>query len=225
MACPGGQHRTATDCRGRDFRVTSCTLTAVLDPRETPDGRPSLQRPAFAVPAPPGRFGLSLDHGGALASLGPARLVGTFAAAAGVAALYVWDDLIFAAPVVAAASVWGPLRAWLVFAVLYAVLSFPLAIAAARMHDRATGGEAGRFARWLESQGAGRRGSWGRALINGGQALGFVLASFLLGGILTTWLTRVVRPDQPTLPVAAASCTIFGITFVAQYAGIAALVL
>lgn len=147
------------------------------------------------------------------------------ASAAVAAALYVWDDLLLAAPIVALASFWGPLATWILFATLYAVASFVLALWAVRAYDSLTDGEPSRLARWLATQSEGRRGHWGRRLVNGGQAIGFVVASFLLGGIVTTWLTRVVRPDRPVLPTAAASCAIFGVTFAGQYAGIAALVL
>ena len=145
--------------------------------------------------------------------------------AAGAAALYVWDDLLLAAPLVAVASVWGPLLTWIVFSIGYALASFALSLAAVSVFDRVGTGRPGKMARWLQAQTEGRRGRWGRRLISGGQIVGFVLASFLLGGIVTTWLTRILRPDRPAVPTALASSAIFGLTFCAQYAGIAALVL
>lgn len=156
--------------------------------------------------------------------MGPVgRALARVGGAAIVAALYVWDDLLLAAPIVAVASLWGPFQAWLLFAALYAGASFVLSMWMMSIMARSGAASRGRFARWLHNQTDGRRGRWGRALINGGQIIGFVAASFLLGAIVTTWLTRVARPDQPALPVAASSAAIFGVTFAAQYAGIAAL--
>jgi hypothetical protein len=194
---------------------------------DAPDGRPSLHRPTEPVERPAGRFGLSLDTATHTPGPGgsPVRGLALVAAAAGVAALYVWDDLLLAAPIVAAASVWGAFSAWIIFSILYGGGSLVFATMAVHAYDRVRSGKPSRLAHWLQSHTEGRRGSWGRRLIDGGQLVGFVLSSFLLGGIVTTWLVRVVRPDKPVMATAVASCTIFGVTFTAQYAGIAALVL
>lgn len=193
------------------------------------DGRPSLHRPASPVERPAGRFGLSLDtapqRDAGTTSNSPTHWLAVIGAAAAVAALYVWDDLLLAAPIVAVASVWGAFTAWLLFSVLYGTASLALALMAVSAHDRMTSGRSSRLAHWLAAQSAGRRGRWGRRLINGGQLVGFVMSSFLLGGIVTTWMVRIIRPDKPAFTTAMASCAIFGVTFTAQYAGIAALVL
>ncbi|GEM_PF-2340078 len=203
------------------------TLAAMFEPGDTSQRRPPLDRAPADVVRPVARFGLALEQPRGSRSAGSPLSTGlaVVASAALAAALYVWDDLLLAAPIVALASVWGALTAWAVFATVYGAVSFVLALWAVRAYDRLSGGEPGRLARWLSAQSDGRRGQWGRRLVTGGQAIGFVLASFLLGGIVTTWLTRVLRPDRPPVLTAAASCAIFGVTFAAQYAGIAALVL
>ena len=209
-------------------RVGSGSLTAMFESGDAPDGRPSLHRPTEPVERPAGRFGLSLDtapHNSGGSAGSPTRGLALVAAAAGVAALYVWDDLLLAAPIVAAASVWGAVSAWIIFSILYAGGSLAFSLMAVRAYDRYRSGEPSRMAGWLQSQTEGRRGGWGKRLVGGGQMVGFVLSSFLLGGIVTTWLVRVLRPDKPVMATAVASCAIFGVTFTAQYAGIAALVL
>jgi hypothetical protein len=205
------------------------TLGRMFGHGDRPDGRPGLHRPAGPVSRPTARFGLSLETDGAPqrspAGGAVAGGIAVLGASAGAAALYVWDDLLLAAPVIAVASLWGAFPAWALFSALYAGVSLVLALAVVAAHDRWTEGRPSRLAEWLHHQGERRRGMWGRRLIGGGQFLGFVLASFLLGGIVTTWMVRILRPDRPVLRTAVASCCIFGVAFTAQYAGIAALVL
>lgn len=143
---------------------------------------------------------------------------------AGVAALvavYLWDDLIFAAPVVATTAWLGPVAAFVVFAPLYAVGSWIIALAAVRAYDRSAAGRPSKLASWLESQRARQRSTWGRRLLDSGKLIGFVASSFLVGGILTTWFLRYSGRRDGIARLAAWSCGIFGVTFVGLYSGLA----
>lgn len=153
------------------------------------------------------------------------RPVALVAGALVVVALYLWDDLVFAAPVVATAAWIGPLPAFLVLAPLYAVGSWVIALAAVRAYERSSQGRPSRLARWLESQRRRQRSTWGRRLLESGRLLGFVVSSFLVGGILTTWFLRYSGRRDGIRRLAAWSCGIFGVGFVGVYTGLASVIL
>lgn len=152
---------------------------------------------------------------------GPVALV---AAALAVAALYLWDDLIFAAPIVATAAWAGPVVAFVVFTPLYGLGSWMIALAAVRAYERSSDGRPSRLAAWLEHQRARPRSGWARRLLDSGRLLGFVVASFLIGGILTTWFLRYGGRRDGIARLSAWSSGIFAVTFVGMYSGLAALV-
>jgi hypothetical protein len=145
-------------------------------------------------------------------------------AGASFVALYLWDDAIFAAPVVAATRILGALPAFLALALVYGIASFVIALIAVRAYDRRTEGAPSRLARWLERQSSMRRGRWARPMATSGRALGFVISSFVLGAILTTWLLRYSGQRERITLYAALSSAIFAITFVGSYSGLAQLV-
>lgn len=143
------------------------------------------------------------------------------AAAVSVVVLYVWDDALFAAPVIAVTGLAGPLTAFGIFAVLYSVGSYILAVLAVRAYDRRAAGRSSRLADWLAGHGQGRRTAWGRRLLDSGKVVGFIASSFALGGIITTWLIRYGGRREGIERIAAMSSLIFGITFTAMYTGVA----
>ncbi|KAA0233188.1 MAG: hypothetical protein EDR02_14785 [Actinobacteria bacterium] len=146
-------------------------------------------------------------------------------AGVGVAvALYVWDDVFFAAPIGAASGLWNPWAAFLVFASVYALGSFLIAVVGVRAIDRVVGDEPTRLQQWLESSHVKRRRKIGDRFLETGKVVGFVISSIVLGGILTTLIVRMSGRRDRMLAIAAASCLIFGIGFAATYAGVFALI-
>jgi hypothetical protein len=139
-----------------------------------------------------------------------------------VVALYIWDDVLFAGPIVAVTALTGPWVAFVLFAALYSAGSFVLALLAIRAYDRWSRGEPNRLAQWLAQQRDRRRARWSRRLLESSKLLAFVLASFVLGGVLTTFFIRYSGRREGIERIAALSCVIFGITFTAVYTGLAA---
>jgi hypothetical protein len=143
------------------------------------------------------------------------------AAVASVVVLYIWDDALLAAPVVAVTGLASPLAAFGIFTILYSVGSYILAMLAVRAYDRRTVGESSRLADWLARQERRPRTAWARRLLDSGKVVGFIASSFALGGIVTTWLIRYGGRREGIDRIAAMSCLVFGITFTAMYTGIA----
>jgi hypothetical protein len=141
-----------------------------------------------------------------------------------IVAVYLWDDALFAAPIIAATSWLGAVPAFLILSVVYSLASLVLALLAVRVYDRRTGNEPSRFARWLEHQGESRRSSWVKRLLLSGKIVGFVLSSFLIGGIVTTFLIRYSGRTDRITTLAVLSSVIFGVTFVGFYSGIGRIV-
>ena len=155
---------------------------------------------------------------------------GPIAALAGVVSvvvLYVWDDALFAAPIIAATKLWGVLPAFLVLGLFYWLVSWFLAIVVVRVYEGRTSTADGtsRLERWLTSQTEGRRGRWVEGLLRSGKALGFVVSSFLLGGVVTTWLARYLGRRDGLVVLACTSSAIFAVTFVGFYSGVGRVVL
>lgn len=150
-------------------------------------------------------------------------LVGA-AAVSTVVALYVWDDVLFATPIIALSAWLSPWASFLILTPVWFVGGAALALAAVRAHDRATKGRPSRLETWLEHQVEGRRGRNARRLTAAGGAVGFVLASVLLSGVVTTWLIRYGGRREGLVKVACASSAINGVAFVGMYSGLASLV-
>jgi len=148
---------------------------------------------------------------------GPLRVA---LAAVLVVAVYIWDDVLFAAPIVAGVAAFGVWPAFVLFSVVYALGSYVIALWAVRAYDRASEGRPSRLASWLQRQQQRDRGRWGRRLLESGKLLGFVASSFLVGGILTTWFIRYSGRREGIRRIAAFSCAIFGVTFTAMYVGV-----
>lgn len=175
-------------------------------------------------PSPSGPFGLHrqgrLDQGATQARQSRLARLLTWAGAAIVGiAYYVWDDLLFASPVIWLTSQRGGLSAWLTAAPAYTAASFGLTLFALRVHRRMSSGSPTRVAGWIDKLDNARRGGRVRALIRGGSVLAFVVASFLIGSIATMWIIAHSGRTDHLVQLSAASAVIFGLTFTAQYAG------
>jgi hypothetical protein len=180
-------------------------------------------RPAHSPTAPAARFLADIDRPTTPALDRHKGILATIAAAGGVAALYIWDDLLLAAPVIAVTTMIGPLKTWLVFAAIYAVLSLLVATLAVRAYDRFGSGRPSRLASWLEVQTQHSRSVWVQRLVSGTGALGFIFSSVVLGGIVTTWLLRYSGITRKLKTLSVLSCAIFGLGFAGQYAGVTGL--
>jgi len=152
------------------------------------------------------------------------NVVVAIAAVAGIAVLYIWDDLILAAPIIAVAGWLGAWVSFLIFSTLYGLGSFVLAMLAVSKYEQRSANRSSRLAKFIEVQTSGRRGRFASRLIDGGKVAGFVISSIALGAIVTTWLIRYAGRTEAMTRVAALSSLIFGLSFVAGYAGIAALI-
>jgi len=181
-------------------------------------------------PCPPGaRPSRDGDHDGA-PEAGPAepaptraarRVAVTVLGTAAVVALYLWDDALLAAPVIAMTGLAGAGAAIAVLGPLYALGSFGLAMLAVRAYNRQAAGHPSRLAARLSAHHVTRRSGLARRLLDSGRVLGFVAASFLLGAILTTWLVRYAGRREGIERVALLSSLVFGLGFTAFYTGIA----
>lgn len=137
-----------------------------------------------------------------------------------VVILYIWDDALLAAPIIAVTGLAGPWVAFGTFSLVYGLASFGLALLAVRAYDRRAAGRPSRLADWLNSQGDKRRTVWAKRFLDSGKVVGFVISSFALGGIVTTWLIRYGGRREGIERIAALSCAIFGITFTGMYTGL-----
>ena len=143
--------------------------------------------------------------------------------ACGVVVLYVWDDLLWAAPIGALVHLVGAFVAFAIFAALYGAGSYVIAMWGVRAYERRAQ-EPSRLAGWVARAGEARRGRWGERLLRAGGKVGFLVSSFALGGVLTTWLLRYAGVDRGIARVAALSSLVFALTFVGFYAGLFGLV-
>jgi hypothetical protein len=138
-------------------------------------------------------------------------------------ALYVWDDVLWAAPIAAAEHLLGAVAAFMLFTLVYGVGSYVVAILGVRAYDRRAT-RPSRLANALARSGEARRARFGDRLLRAGSATGFVLSSFALGGILTTWFLRYSGVRDGIERLAALSSAIFAVTFAGFYAGLFGLI-
>lgn len=137
-----------------------------------------------------------------------------------MAVLYLWDDVFWAVPVIEASRRFGPALAFVTFAVLYGGGSFVASLWVVRLHDAWSSGRPSRLAAWFDRQ--ERRGRARRSvrMLAAGRTVGFVLSSWLLGGIATTWLLLHLGRRQNITSRAALASAIFAVTFVGSYVGL-----
>jgi hypothetical protein len=140
---------------------------------------------------------------------------------AGLVVYTIWDEALLSTPVVAATGWLGAWPAFLLFAVLYGTGGFVISLLVVRAYARRLGGEESRLERWVEKEAEDGRQRWARRLLLRSGWVGFAVASFALGPIVTTWLLYAAGRHRPrVVAVALASSAIFGVTFVAPYCGI-----
>jgi len=155
----------------------------------------------------------------------PFRQVVTRAAlVAGIAVSILWDEALYSGPVVAASAVLGAWPAFFLFSILYGSGGFLLSRALAKSYQKRLGSTEGRLQRWADHDADSRHGRWIRRQFAQVGWPGFVLASFALGPLATTWLAvSSGRVRGSPNRVAAASSVIFAVTFVGSYCGLGAL--
>jgi hypothetical protein len=139
--------------------------------------------------------------------------------ASGAVVLYIWDDLLWAAPIAALVHLVGAFVAFAIFAALYGAGSYVIAMWGVRAYERRAT-RPSRMAGWVAHAGDARRGRWGERLLRTGRAAGFLFSSFALGGILTTWLLRYAGVECGIARLAALSSAVFALTFVGFYTGL-----
>jgi hypothetical protein len=143
------------------------------------------------------------------------------AVAAGVVVYTIWDEALLSAPVVASVGWIGPWPTFLGFALLYGTGGFVLALLVVRAYARRLGGAPSRLQRWVEREADDGHQRWARRLLLRSGWVGFAVASFALGPIVTTWLLYAAGRLRHRVPaVALASSAVFGVTFVAPYCGL-----
>ena len=142
-----------------------------------------------------------------------------------IVAVYLWDDALFAAPIIAATSWLGAVPAFLVLSVVYSLVSLVLALVA-RSRVRHAGPAINRVGSPAGSNIRARAGApaGSSRLLLSGKIVGFLLSSFLIGGIVTTFLIRYSGRTDRITTLAVLSSVIFGVTFVGFYSGIGRIV-
>lgn len=138
---------------------------------------------------------------------------------------YLWES-IWAIPIFAFTAFTGPILATLVLVPLYAEVEFWLSMKYVKIHQQRFAKKEhespSRLGTWLEKKAESldetRLGKWVRRLLKSGKATGFVLASFLAGGLPVTVFLYHKGERQNLRSIARLSCWIFGATFVPIYA-------
>ena len=143
------------------------------------------------------------------------------AVVAGLVVYTIWDEALLSSPVVASVGWIGTWPTFLAFSALYGTGGFVLSLLVVRAYARRLGGETSRLERWVEREAEDGRQRWARRLLLRSGWVGFAVASFALGPIVTTWLLYAAgRLRHRVVGVALASSAIFGVTFVAPYCGL-----
>jgi hypothetical protein len=143
------------------------------------------------------------------------------AVVAGLVVYTIWDEALLSSPVVASVGWIGAWPTFLAFAALYGSGGFVLSLLVVRAYARRLGGETSRLERWVEREAHDGRQGWARRLLLRSGWVGFAVASFALGPIVTTWLLYASGRFRTRIAgVALASSAIFGATFVAPYCGL-----
>jgi hypothetical protein len=138
----------------------------------------------------------------------------------------IWDEALLSAPVIAAAGLWGAMPAFVAFVVLYGTAGYALSLLVVAAYARRLAGGQSRLERWVAKEAGVDRHRWARRLLQRGSGVGFAVASFALGPIVTTWVLYASgRVRAEVRKVALASTAIFAVTFVAPYCGLGQLLL
>ena len=141
-----------------------------------------------------------------------------------MAAIYVWDDLLFAAPVVGLAKLIGPWNAFWLTLPIYWMVSVLVTYWVVRAYEGSQDGKTSKMANWLSRESQKTHGRIARKLLGLGKVAGFILSSWLAGAVLTTFFIYYGGHRRNILRVAIVSSGIYAVGFVGQYAGISALI-
>lgn len=163
-------------------------------------------------------------HHRAPPSAGGRRLLSYFAGAVATVAFFFWDEALLVAPVLAMTKLIGAGLTFLCLTPVFFVVSFAGALLAVRAYERASAGQPSGVERWLSRQTESSTGRSGQWLLRTTSGIGFIAASVVLGGILTTWLIRVGGRRDGLTRVAAVSSALFAVGFVGLYSGIFGLI-
>ncbi len=150
--------------------------------------------------------------------------ISRIAVLAGVVAAGLWDEVVFAAAPVYLTTRWGGVAAFLVLTPAYAIFGTMVALVlfGRRRGRYASDTRAQAFvARWASSTEDSRI----RKRLVAGGAIGFFLASWILGGILTCFILHSLGVRRSRSALFAMANVIWAITFVGQYTGLTAIVL
>jgi hypothetical protein len=147
------------------------------------------------------------------------RVAPYVAGAAVAAAVYLFDDELFAWPIVVATGLLGGGLAFALLVVPYGAVSYHLTQRVLRWEARRDRDrEPTRLMRLLTGEDT-PHGRVAGCLLRGGSFVGFGLASVFAGGILTSWfLQRQGRRDMTS--AAVLSNVLFAVGFVGTYAGL-----
>lgn len=153
----------------------------------------------------------------------PRQWAAAIAGLAGITVAAIWDEVFFAAPAVALTARIGGIAAFLFLLPLYVAFGTGVSLLLVGRKQREHRVQS-RLEIFIDSMAKKTENSRIRRKLVAGTAMGFFLSSWLLGGILTSWLLRVVGLKNNVPAWAIASNIIWAITFLAQYTGIAALI-
>lgn len=141
--------------------------------------------------------------------------------ALGSVAIYVWDDLLFAAPVVGFAAAKGSWLAFAVFVPLYIAWSLPVSLLGVKAYNMYSEGKPpSKLALWLENEAEGGKHKFTRKLLSAGSKIGFVFSCFAIGAVVTTFFIRYSGKKEGMPRVAILASITFSVTYVGFYAGL-----
>lgn len=150
--------------------------------------------------------------------------ISRLAVVAGVVVAAIWDEVVFAAAPIYFTTRIGGIAAFFVLTPTYAIFGTAVAVAlfgrVRGRHVRSTRAQAF-VARWAATTEDSRI----RNRLVAGGVVGFFLASWLLGGILTCFILHSLGLRRRRAALFAAANTIWAVTFVGQYTGLTAIVL
>lgn len=147
----------------------------------------------------------------------------TAAVAAGVA-LFIFDELLFGAPVLAVTKWIGAWPAFLALVPIYFAFDFMLGTLTLEGVKRWQA--SGRQNKWSKKFSETRDTNVGKFsywLVVSGGTVGFIVCSFLGTALLTMPIIYLLGRRQNLRVLTALSAAIYALTFVGQYAGIGAL--
>lgn len=164
-----------------------------------------------------------------------AKILASMVGLAVAVALYLWDDVFFSWPILTISTLWGAIPAILILVPFYTAVDFLLSLAVIWVYDKVSQGRENKFELWLKkisSEEANTKrtksAKWVVSLLSRDgwiRRLGFVLASFTLGGFTLTLIIRYSGKREGIVQTAFWAAFIFAATFVPFYAGLPRLII